>query len=77
MEKFTIRVCIVNQRTRQEDLEVLVRECVRIGKSLSDSFFTKKIIMLIFFANFNFYELKKGKFCKKKHIFAQLNNFSF
>jgi glutamate/tyrosine decarboxylase-like PLP-dependent enzyme len=31
---FAIRVCIVNQRTKQEDLEVLVRECVRIGRSL-------------------------------------------
>jgi aromatic-L-amino-acid/L-tryptophan decarboxylase len=31
---FAIRVCIVNQRTRQKDLEVLVRECVRIGRSL-------------------------------------------
>jgi glutamate/tyrosine decarboxylase-like PLP-dependent enzyme len=29
--KYAIRVCIVNHRTRREDLELLVREMVRIG----------------------------------------------
>jgi glutamate/tyrosine decarboxylase-like PLP-dependent enzyme len=33
--KFAIRVANVNHRTRREDLEVLVREVLKIGRELS------------------------------------------
>lgn len=32
--RFAIRVCNVNQRTKQADLDLLVKESIRIGKSL-------------------------------------------
>jgi len=32
--KYALRVCIINHRTRREDLDLLVEEVVRLGKSL-------------------------------------------
>ena len=32
--KFAIRVCIVNQRSKKEDFDLLLKETIRIGKSL-------------------------------------------
>nr|WP_306264646.1 hypothetical protein [Pararhizobium sp. IMCC3301] len=34
--KHTLRVAICNHRTRFEDLDILVRETVRIGQTLAD-----------------------------------------
>jgi hypothetical protein len=33
--KFAIRVAHVNHRTRREDFDLLVREVIRLGKSLA------------------------------------------
>ncbi len=32
--RFTIRVCICNHRSRQEDFDLLVQEAVRIGEEI-------------------------------------------
>jgi glutamate/tyrosine decarboxylase-like PLP-dependent enzyme len=34
--RYALRVCITNHRTRREDLDVLVREVVRLGKELAE-----------------------------------------
>lgn len=35
--KFTLRVANVNQRTRMEDMDLLVREVLRLGKAVKNS----------------------------------------
>ena len=34
--RYALRVCITNHRTRREDLDLLVREVVRLGKELAE-----------------------------------------
>jgi aromatic-L-amino-acid/L-tryptophan decarboxylase len=34
--RYALRVCITNHRTRRKDLDVLVREVVRLGRELSE-----------------------------------------
>jgi glutamate/tyrosine decarboxylase-like PLP-dependent enzyme len=34
--KYTLRIANVNQRTRMEDMDLLIRETLRIGKSIEE-----------------------------------------
>ncbi len=35
--QFTLRVCITNHRTLEEDLDLLVRETLRLGRELKEA----------------------------------------
>ena len=35
--KYALRVCITNHRSTREDFDILVREVVRLGKTLEES----------------------------------------